>query len=303
MDRQKVLIIFGAAWVSAALLTWIFISKTHGSKAQATRRVVVESRDLPLGTRLRKPDIKMIEALDRDLPKGGIFSDKDALDRALLIPVSANEPITNGKLTSTTGTDGISATIEAGMRAVSVPINDSSGVAGLIQPNSRVDVMFTRPGSMAEAVTSVILQNIKVLAIGRITAVGQTIDPKAPKMPVATLLMTPEDAQKLELAKNEGKVSLTLRNPLDQTSIPDLQPVNSDVLDPVISARMARARRGRTTNIRGKVPNLDDPRVWQELTGEKKLKDEEAPKKIEPQKPRLVVDVFRGDKHVQETFR
>jgi hypothetical protein len=133
--------------------------------------------------------------------------------------------------------------------------------------------------------------------------VGQTIDPKAPKMPVATLLMTPEDAQKLELAKNEGKVSLTLRNPLDQTSIPDLQPVNSDVLDPVISARMARARRGRTTNIRGKVPNLDDPRVWQELTGEKKLKDEEAPKKIEPQKPRLVVDVFRGDKHVQETFR
>jgi pilus assembly protein CpaB len=303
MDRQKVLIIFGAAWVSAALLTWIFISKVHGSKAQATRRVVVASHDLPLGTRIRKPDIKMVEALDRDLPKGGIFSDKDAIDRALLIPVSANEPLTNGKLTSTTGADGIAAIIEAGMRAVSVPINDSSGVAGLIQPNSRVDVMFTRPGSMAEAVTSVILQNIKVLAVGRITAVGQALDAKAPKMPVATLLMTPEDAQKLELAKNEGKVSLTLRNPLDQASVPDLQPVNSDALDPVISARLARARRGRTTNIRGKIPNLDDPRVWQELTGEKKLKDEEAPKKIEPQKPRLVVDVFRGDKHVQEIFR
>ena len=186
--------------------------------------------------------------------------------------------------------------------ARSPSINDSSGVAGLIQPNSRVDVMFTRPVSMAEAVTSVILQNIGA-GDRPYHSSGQTIDPKAPKMPVATLLMTPEDAQKLELAKNEGKVSLTLRNPLDHTSIPDLQPVNSDVLDPVISARMARARRGRTTNIRGKVPNLDDPRVWQELTGEKKLKDEEAPKKIEPQKPRLVVDVFRGDKHVQETFR
>jgi pilus assembly protein CpaB len=302
MDRQQILIIFGAAWVSAALVTWIFISKTHGSKSQATRRVVVASRDLPLGTRLRKSDIKLIEALDRDLPKGGIFQDKDALDRALLLPVNANEPITNGKLTSTTGADGISATIDAGMRAVSVQINDSSGVAGLVQPNSRVDVMFTRPGSMAEAVTSVILQNIKVLAVGRITQVGQTLDPKAPKMPVATLLMSPEDAQKLELAKNEGKISLTLRNPLDQSSIPDLQPVNSDALDPMISARLARARRGRTTNIRGKLPNLDDPRVWQELTGEKKLKDEE-PKKKEPEKPRLVVDVFRGDKHVQETFR
>src|SRR3981081_1576074 len=132
MDRQKILILFGASWVSAALLTWIFISKTHGSKAQATRRVVVASRDLPLGTRIRKSDIKTVDALDRDLPKGGISQDRDSLARALLIPVSANEPITSGKLTSTTGADGISATIEAGMRAVSVPINDSSGVAGLI---------------------------------------------------------------------------------------------------------------------------------------------------------------------------
>src|SRR5260370_38714827 len=152
MDRQKVLIIFGAAWISAAILTWLFISKTHGSKAQATRRVVVASRDMPLGTRIRKSDIKMVEALDKDLPKGGIFQDSDAMDRALLIPVTANEPITNGKLTSTTSADGGAATIEAGILAVSVPINDSSGVAGVIPPNSRVDVMFTRPGSIAEAV-------------------------------------------------------------------------------------------------------------------------------------------------------
>src|SRR5260370_20189751 len=154
------------------------------------------------------------------------------------------------------------------MRAVSVRINDWSGVSGLIEPNSRVDVMFARPGSMAEAVTAVILQNIKVLAVGRVTQVGQTLDPKAAKMPVATLLMSPEDAQKLDLAKNEGKISLTLRNPLDQASLPDLQPVNSDALDPMISARMARARRGRTTTLRGKVPNLDDPRVGQGLTGD-----------------------------------
>ena len=137
---------------------------------------------------------------------------------------------------------------------------------------------------------------------------GQTLDPKATKMPVATLQMSPEDAQKLELAKNQGKISLTLRNPLDQTANPDLAPVNTDVLDPMISARLARARHGRTTNVRGKVPNLDDPRVWQELTGEKKIKDDaelEAAKnrKKEPEKPRLVVDVFRGDKHVQESFR
>jgi pilus assembly protein CpaB len=301
MDRQKILIIFGAAWLSAALLTWLFISKTHGGKAQATRTIVVAARDMPLGSRIRKSDIRIIEALDKNLPKGALFDEKETVDRALLFPVAANEPLTNFKLTSSGGADGIPSTIEAGMRAIAVQISDASGVAGLIQPNSRVDVLFTRPGSMTEAVTAVILQNIKVLAIGRQVQVNQALDPKAPKMPVATLLVTPEDAQKLELAKNEGRISLALRNPLDQGANPELEPVNADALDPMISARLARARRGRTTRIPQQIPNLDDPRVWQELTGEKKLKDEE-PKKL-PEKPRLVVDVFRGDKHVQETFR
>ena len=304
MDRQKILIIFGAAWISAALLTWIFVSRTRGPKTEATRKVLAVVRDMPIGTRIRKADLKQVEVRENDLPKGALLLEKDALDRALLYPVSANEPLTASKLAVIGGAEGVPATIEAGMRAMSVTINDSSGVAGLIQPNSRVDVLFTRPGSMAEAVTSVILQNVKVLAIGRLVQVGQTLDPKAPKMPVATLLVSPEDAQKLELAKNQGKISLTLRNPLDHESNPDLQPVNTDVLDPMISARLARARRGRTTNTSGKVPNLDDPRVWQELTGEKKVASEDdAKKKKEPENPRLVVDVFRGDKHVQETFR
>ncbi len=100
----------------------------------------------------------------------------------------------------------------------------SSGVAGLIQPNSRVDVMFTRPGSMAEAITSMILQNVKVLSIGRTVAIGQTLDPRAPKIPIVTLLLPPEDAQKLELAKNQGKISLTLRNPLDAPARPTPKP-------------------------------------------------------------------------------
>ena len=304
MDRQKVLIIFGAAWLSAALLTWIFVSKVRGPKAEVTRKVLAVTRDLPMGTRIKKTDLKQVDIRERDLPKGALLQEKDAIDRALLYPVSANEPLTISKLATIGGAEGVPATIDAGMRAISVQISDTSGVAGLIQPNSRVDVLFTRPGSMAEAVTSVILQNIKVLAIGRLVQVGQTLDPKAPKMPVATLVMTPEDAQKLELAKNQGKISLTLRNPLDHESNPDLDPVNTDVLDPMISARLARARRGRTTAANRKIPNLDDPRVWQELTGEKKIVNEdESKKKKEPEKPRLVVDVFRGDKHVQETFR
>ncbi|MBI1788884.1 MAG: Flp pilus assembly protein CpaB [Acidobacteria bacterium] len=310
MDRQKILIILGVAWVSAALLTWFFISKTRGPKTLKTLKVMAAVRDLPLGTRLRKTDLKQVEIQEKDLPTGALLQDKEAIDRALMVPVSANETLTNTKLSSVAGADGVPSTIEAGKRAISVQISDVSGVAGLIQPNSRVDVFFTRPGTMAEATTTIILQNVKVLAIGRLYQAGQLVDPKAPKMPVATLVVTPEEAQKLELAKNQGKISLVLRNPLDQSQETDVHPVTTDSIDPLISARLARARRGRTTNLGGKVPNLDDPKVWQDLTGEKKVTDkdkekaeEEARRKKEAEKPKLVVDVFRGDKHVQEIFR
>jgi pilus assembly protein CpaB len=303
MDRQKIIVIFGIALLSAAGLTWFLYANTVVPKQEKRSIVFAAARDLPVGTLLRKTDLKRVALSTRDVPRGAIFGEKDALNRVLLFPVNSNEPLTLSKVSGPATMEGIAATIEPGQRAVSVQITDVSGVAGLVQPGSHVDVLFTRPGSMAEAITSTILTNVKVLAMGRLLSVGQTVDPKAPKVPVATLLVSPQDAQKLELAKNQGKISLSLRNPQDTTDAQAEGPVTTEVLDPVISARLARARRGRTTNIKGN-PNLDDPKVWQELTGEKKLQ-EEKPKveKKEPERPRAVVDVFRGDKHVQEIFR
>jgi pilus assembly protein CpaB len=303
MDRQKIVVIFGVALLSAAALTWFLYANTVAPKAEKKSVVMAAVRDLPVGALIRNTDLKRVAVVDRDLTRGAVFNAKDAVGRVLLYPVSQNEPLTLSKLSGPSTAEGVASTIEPGHRAVSVQITDVSGVAGLIQPGSRVDVLFTRPGSMAEAITSTILQNVRVLAMGRTISVGQPVDPKAPKVPVATLIVTPQDAQKLELAKNEGKISLSLRNPQDNISAQAEGPVTTEVLDPVISARLARARRGRTTNIKG-VPNLDDPRVWQELTGEKKPQDDKAEaKKKEPEKPRAVIDVFHGDKHVQETFR
>lgn len=305
MDRQKIVVIFGIALLSAAGLTWFLYANTVVPKQEKRQIVMVAARDLPVGTMLKRTDIRRVATNIRDLPKGALFTEKEALNRVLLYPVSVNEPLTLRKLSGPTTAEGVAATIEPGYRAVSVQINDVSSVAGFIQPGSRVDVLYTRPGSMAEAITSTILQNVKVLAMGRTLSVGQTVDPKAPKVQVATVIVTPQEAQKLELAKNQGKISLALRNPQDTTTSETTGPVTTEVLDPVISARLARARRGRTTNIKG-APNLDDPRVWQELTGEKKPQDDKpkvAVEKKEPEKPRAVIDVFHGSKHVQETFK
>ena len=318
MDRQRVVLIFGIALIAAAALTWFLYANTVVPKQEKRSTVIAAARDLHVGTLLRLSDLRQVRVNAADVSRGAVFSAKSAVGRVLLYPVMANEPLTLSKLSGPTSAEGVAAIIEPGYRAVSVQITDVSGVAGLIQPGSRVDVLFTRPGSMAEAITSTILQNVKVLAIGRALSVAVPTAPAAgtgttsevgkataaaPKNTVATLVVTPQDVQKLELAKNEGKISLSLRNPQDTLMGDAGGPMTTEALDPMVSARLARARRGRTTNLKGS-PNLDDPKVWQELTGEKKPQDDKPKvEKKEPEKPRAVIDVFHGDKHVQELFK
>lgn len=300
MDRQKIVIIFGVALLAALALTWFLWAKTSAPKKQVEVRVLAAVRDLAPGTRLGKADLKLVNVAQPNLPKGAVTDLKSALDRAVLYPINANEIITTNKLASLAGPEGIPAMIEPGRRAVAVPITDASGVAGLIQPRSRVDVLFTRSGSVAEASTVTILQDIEVLSIGRSTVAGQgagQVDPRAPRATSATLLVTPEEARKLELAKNQGRISLALRNPLDRSRLPDGSPVTFEALDPMIFARTARARRGLPPTP-DKIPNVRDEDAWRQLIGERKPE----PKK-EPPKPKFVVDVFRGDKHVQEIFQ
>jgi pilus assembly protein CpaB len=301
MDRQRILIIFGVAWISAALLTWFLYAKTQAPRQDKLVKVVAAARDMPAGTRLRKVDLKVIGLAERDLPKTVLLDDKQAIERVLLFPVNANEPLTIAKLTSLSGADGLPATIEPGKRAVSVQISDVSAAGGLIQPRSRVDVLFTRSGSMTEAITTVILEDVIVLSIGRTTEVGQPSDPRTPRpaQQAATLLVTPEEAKKLELAKNQGKISLALRNPLDRSTLEDDTPATAFDLDPMIAARVAARRRAGGA---GAPANVRDDNVWARLIG----MDAEPPKKEEkkePPKPRWTVDVYRGDKHVQETFQ
>ena len=204
-----------------------------------------------------------------------------------LYPLQASEPILAGKLSGATTHGRPLLDHRPGYRAVAVQITDQSGVAGLIQTNSRVDVLFTRPGNMLEASTSTILQNVKVLSVGRLLPTGATVDPRAQRSPVVTLVLSPEDAQKLELAKNEGKISLSLRNPLDTSRAEATGPMTTEVLDPTLADRIAKSRK--------KPGNIGDEQTWKALT------KKEPPK--EPPKPRAVVDVYRGDKHVQESFR
>ncbi len=302
LDRQKVLMIFGGALVCAFLMSWFVYAKAAAPRTEKLTKVAATARDLPAGTRLKAADIKLVTVAERDLPKNAIPDLKLVEDRVLLFPANANEPVASNKLSTQGGVEGLASTIEPGKRAVSVPITDSSGAGGLIQPRSHVDVLFTRTGSMNEAVTTVVLENVVVLAIGRTTEVGTVSG--TPGQPAttasstatraATLLVTPDQAAKVEFARQQGKISLALRNPLDTATTPD-----SDT--PVITAADVKVGIGPRRPPPGPRPNLNDA-AWRNLTADAPPPPKKEEKK-EPPKPRFVVDVYRGDKHVQEIFQ
>jgi len=291
MDRQKIILIFAGAWVSAALLTWFLYATTQTPRAAKTVSVQAAARDLPAGTRLRPGDLKPVRFPEADVPKFAILDEKQALDRPLLFPVNTNEPITTAKVASVGGAEGLPSMIDNGMRAIAVPITESSGVAGLIQPRAHVDVLFTRPGSMSDAVTTTILHDVIVLAMGRVTeSTSAATTPATASQAAAvrtaqsaTLLVTPEQARVIELAKNQGKVSLALRNPLDDS------PTEADTPTTAGDLMAGFVPRSSIKPAPPPPPPPPPPKIIIE--------------KQEPPKPKNVIDVFHGDKHSQEVFR
>lgn len=313
MNRQKIIMIFGGAWLSAALLTWFVFSRSTSAQSEKMVRVVAAGQDLPAGVRLKKSDLKRISVPEKDAPKLAAMDEAQVVDRVLLHPLNAGEPVVMTRLVSSSGPDGISAMIRPGMRAISVPITDSTSAGGLIQPRSKVDVLFTRTGSMREALTSNIIQDVEVLSIGRVI---DSADPKAAaaisaSSRTATLMVTPEQASKLELARNQGKVTLVLRNPLDKTNTESTS-ATAEALDPDIFAGATRAMKRNMGS--ANIPNVRDDKVWAQLTGGQMPPQQLGPdgqpvapkvekEKKEPPKPRFVIDVYHGDKHVQEIFQ
>jgi pilus assembly protein CpaB len=320
MDRQKLLMIFGGAFAAAALLTWFLYSQTVAPKKDKMVTVLAATADLPAGTRVQKVHLKKIAIPQATAPRAVIAEEGLALDRALLYPIAQNEPVLSTRLSSLTGADGIASMIEPGKRGVSISVADAASAGGLIQPRAHVDVLFTRTGSMAEAVTSTVLEDVIVLSIGRNVEApgavagapaGATAPPSTGNRSV-TLLVTPEQARVVELAKNQGKISLSLRNPKDSVKSDEVLSATSETIDPGLMLRTAKARAMATGRMPSRnvmnIPNLQDDKAWAALVGEEPAQRPPAGprhtvEKKEPLKPRAVVDVFRGDKHVQEVFQ
>ena len=194
-----------------------------------TRPVVVAAADLELGAELRADDLRVVLWPESAMPMGAFANPEDVVGRGLVMPVIQNEPILPMKLAGKGAGSGLTVVIPEGKRAVSVRVNEVIGVAGYVLPGTRVDVLATASPTdkRQDTTTKLVLSNVQVLAAG--TKLEQDGEQGKPvSVNVVTLLVTPEEAEKLTLGATEGKIQLALRNPLDKDTpeTPGIQPAS-----------------------------------------------------------------------------
>ncbi len=185
--------------------------------AASTVPVAVAARALPVGARLTAADVRLIEWPAGSPIAGAVSRVEDAVGRGLIASVVENEPLSAAKLAGAGAGSGLPPMITAGMRAISVKVDDVVGVAGFAEPGAHVDVVVTI-NQRDESVSRVVVSNVQVLAAGTRADQGQTADAKMAPNTVVTLLVTPGDAERISLASSIGRIMLTLRHPLDAST-------------------------------------------------------------------------------------
>src|SRR5438034_1642594 len=250
----------------AAGITYFFSKKLNTRRAQhASTQIVATMSELPSGVTLGAKDVALVD-WPSDFPLQGSYTKvEDVIGHPLLFSLGPREPVLKRHLAVEGSGIGLSGRIPPGMRATAVRSNEIVGVAGFLYPGSHVDVLvtYTPPGGNNIPVTETVLQDVEVLTA------GQTTEPDPQGKPqtvnVVTLLLNPEDSQRMQLASMQGGIQFVLRSGVDQKSV-NLKPTR---LDQLVASE--------------KPPVVVPPST------------KKAPKRIEPSRPTIyVLEVIQG---------
>lgn len=204
--------------VSLGFTYFLFTRMKRQFAKAASISVVMSARALEAGTQLSADDLKLAE-WPKDVPLSGIYTQPDKLiGRIVMFPVPAQEPIRDSILAGEGSAVGLNAKIPDGMRAVAVVTNEVNNVSGFLFPGSHVDVLVTlKEDGPIEPMTTTVLQNVEVLSTGERLQPDPSGKPQ--NVRIVTVLLNPDDAQKLMLASNQGTVQFVLRNSADQAEV------------------------------------------------------------------------------------
>ena len=293
--------LFWAFALVAGLATALFISRylnaRQGGGVVPMAKIVVAAMDMPLAAKIRPEDLKLAEWPADHLPLGAVRDPKEVVDRILISRVLAGQPVLPGMLAAKNAGNGLAALIPPNMRAMAVRVDDVVGVAGFIHPDDRVDVLVTlhpnRPG--AETTTKVFMQNVKVLAVGQEVEANDQARMHANPATVATLLVSPQDSERLALASAEGRLLLTLRSWTDSLPVNTGGAVAEELVgDPTAAAPAKPAEAAG--------PRPAAPVATRRGRG-KQVAAAQAPAVLPSEQPkRDVVEILRGDRFEQRNF-
>lgn len=226
MNKRPVLMM--AAAMSAALATVsvaaIWLKQKDDNN---TIKVVVATRDLPIGTRLQPAMLETVSWPIAAPIKSPLQKTEQAYDRVINMPILKGEPIQETKLAAVGQQGGLSSVLKDGKRAVTVKVNEIVGVAGFALPGNFVDVMANIPDKDNNPVSKIVLERIQVLAVAQDVA---STENKPRVVSAVTLEVTPQEAEIIDLARSVGALSLVLRSQVDVASVETLGSRKADLL-------------------------------------------------------------------------
>lgn len=273
MNRTRLLMIGAIALALGGFVSLFVYKNLQGrgpSVIEAGADVIVAADDIQVGSRVEDRDVRIAKFPASGLPAGAYAKKSQVMGRGVIIPISRGEFILPSKLAPENAGAGLPSLIPPGMRAVSVRVNEVVSVAGFVGPGTRVDVLLTgTPNGSSESQTTTVLQNVAVIASGH--TLERSATGEAQNTPVITLLASPEDAERVTLAQSEGKIQLSLRNPLD---------THQDAVDPANAKGLYK----------GGTPAASPPRTT--IRPVRQQKTEKPP----PSPSVLSVEVYKGDK-------
>ena len=242
MKSKRALIMIAMSVLAGLVAVWL-AARWIGQMAENTTKIVVAARDVDPGTVLGEGALQVIAWPSGSVPAGAIKDLKSTQGRVASTSIYTGEPILEGKLAREGAAGGLSSVLGEGKRAITIQANEIVGVAGYIRPGSRVDIMVNTRDAKDQSLSKIVLENILVLA----TAQDDKRDQTKPKVVSAvTLEVDPRQAEKIDLARHIGTLSMVLRNSLDKAAVQTVGATREDLMGPAEIAATAPAAAAST---------------------------------------------------------
>lgn len=305
MAERRYTTIFAFAVLTAGVATFGIYRVLQAAKARnkvQVQPVVVALRDISESRAIEPEDVTVAQWAVGTIPAGAFASPDSVIGRVTRIDVFKGEVIVPGRLAPNGTGPGLQVKITPGKRAIAVRIDDVAGISGMIQPNSRVDIMVTIKDTErgGQQVSKLFMSNMRVLSVGTISQVSS--DNRPIQAPTATIEVTPVEAERLSIAMREGTIQLVLRGYGDPDSIKTEGAKSTDVLAQLRSAPTVKTSTPASTSS-GRRSRAPEPRPVVQAPAP--VVPQAQPIAVAP-KPKapdsLAIQIFKGDKQEQRKF-